>query len=156
MLIVNGGKTMKNKIICSFVSMIVLIPVLSTIASANQPPPAPHITGPTNGKAEVLYSYGFCCKDPDGDNITIYIDWDDGSDETTIGPLPPDLCGAATHAWSYQGTYVISAKASDGQAESNWSTMEVIMPKDVSINGLFFWFFQVFPHAFPILRHLLW
>jgi hypothetical protein len=135
--------------------LIVIIPVLSTMAAANEPPPAPGIKGPTHGEAGVLYSYGFCSKDPDGDNLTYYVNWGDESNWTTIGPLPPNLCGAATHIWSNQGSFIISAKASDGQAESNWSTLEVTMPKDVSLPRVFFWFFEVFPHAFPMLRYLL-
>ncbi len=135
--------------------LILILPVLSTLAVANQPPPPPNISGQTHGKTEVLYSYGFCTKDADGDNITITVNWGDGSNMTVLGPLPPNLCGSATHAWSQKGTYVISAKASDGQAESNWSILEVTMPKDVSYQGRFFWFFDAFPHAFPLFRYLL-
>lgn len=133
-----------------------MMPCFSTIAAANQPPPAPRISGPTSGKAGVLYHYGFCSKDPDGDNVTYCIDWGDGSDIVYIGPFPPNLCGTASHTWSRQGTYIIKAKASDGQAESNWSTLGVTMPLSYEPPHFRFldWLLEWFPNAFPILRHL--
>jgi hypothetical protein len=147
---------MKNKIICILFCIILMIPFISTIAAANQPPTAPDIEGSTSGKAGVQYTYGFCSTDPDGDNITVCINWGDGSGDVYIGPFPSGVCATATHTWFKQGTYLIKAKASDGQAESDWSTLEVTMPRNKIVHTLFILrLFERFPNAFPILRQLL-
>jgi len=131
--------------------MILMIPLLSTTVSANQPPTIPHIEGPTSGKAGVQQTYGLCSEDPDGDDITYIIDWDDGTGEEHIGPSPPGVCATAKHTWSEQGEYTIRAKASDGQAESDWGELTVTMPRNRAVNSFLLRFLQ----QFPILRYLL-
>jgi len=84
--------------------------VIAISAAANEPPSAPTIEGPTSGTTGVPIMYGFCSTDPDGDNITICINWDDGSGDICIGPFESGLCATATHAWIKKGTYIIKAK----------------------------------------------
>jgi hypothetical protein len=148
---------MKNKIINILFCLILLIPIISTTAAANQPPTAPTIDGPPNGNAGVQYTYGFCSEDPDGDNVTIIVNWGEGEGDVSYGPFPSGICATATHAWSKKGTYIIKAKASDGQAESAWATLSVTMPCSYYIPTLSLWehLFERFPNAFPILRFLL-
>ena len=131
--------------------MILMIPLLSTTVSANQPPTIPHIEGSTSGKAGVEHTYGLCSEDPDGDDITYIVDWDDGTGEEHIGPVPQGVCISAKHTWSNQGEYTIRAKASDGQAESDWGELTVTMPRNRAVNSFLLWFLQ----QFPILRYLL-
>ncbi len=147
---------MKTKIICIHFCLILLIPIISTTAAANQPPTAPTIDGPPSGNAGTEYTYGFCSEDPDGDNITIIVNWGEGSD-VTFGPFQSGVCATATHTWSKKGTYTIKAKASDGQAESNWTTLSVTMPYSYSLpfHPFLEVLFERFPYAFPILRYLL-
>ena len=113
---------MKTKKICILCCLILLIPIISTTAAANQPPTAPTIDGPPSGNSGVQYTYGFCSEDPDGDNVTIIVNWGEGVGDVSYGPFPSGVCGTATHIWSKKGTYIIKAKASDGQAESDWAT----------------------------------
>ncbi len=147
---------MKTKIICIFFCLLLMIPIVPTIAAKNQPPTAPDIEGSASGKAGVQYMYGFCSTDPDGDNITICVNWGDGSGDEYIGPFPSGVCGTTNLIWSKQGTYVIKAKASDGQAESDWSTLEVTMPTSKIIHTLCIQrFCERFSNTFSILRLLL-
>jgi hypothetical protein len=148
---------MKNKKICILFCLVLMIPIISTTAAANQPPTAPTINGPPSGNAGVQYTYGFCSEDPDGDNVTIIVNWGEGANDVNYGPFPSGVCGTATHTWSKKGTYVIKAKASDGQAESNWATLSVTMPcsYNISFQPFLEILFERFPHAFPILRQLL-
>jgi hypothetical protein len=86
------------------------------------------IEGSTSGDVDVQYTSGFCSTEPDGDKITICVYWGDGSGDEYIGPFPSGVCATITHSWSRQGIYLIKAKASAGQAENDWSSLEVTMP----------------------------
>ena len=97
----------------------------------NNPPDKPTITGKENGKAGDPYTYIFASTDSDGDDVSYYIKWGDGdiTDWTTFQPSgPPGY--SESHIWSAQKKYNIEAKAKDtDDAESDWSTLEVSMPK---------------------------
>ena len=123
-----------KKIIGILICTLLLIPVLTMTATANSPPNKPTITGPTNGKAGVEYEYTFVTTDPDGDNVNYIIDWCSCGDTVTVGPYTSGGEVKLSHIWSEQGTYTIIAKAKDiNEAESNWVTLEVTMPKNKRI-----------------------
>ncbi len=123
----------------------------------NDPPNIPNITGPTSGNIGTAYDYTFVTTDPNGDNITYYIEWGDGSTEEWIGPYASGEEVIFSHTWDKKGTYVVRAKAKDIWGyDSNWGTLEVTMPKNKSsLDVLFLRFLERFPRAFPILRNLL-
>ena len=141
---------------------------VETITKDNQKPNPPVITGPTSGKIRGIYSYNFTLTDPDGDDlIQILIEWGGtGNDNTTLicwlcgggGPKPNGTIFVADHSWTTTGDYTIRAKVWDIQYnESDWGTLAVTMPHSYTtpIPHFFELLFQRFPHAFPILRHLL-
>jgi hypothetical protein len=100
----------------------------------NNPPEKPTIEGPTSGKTGTAYDYYFCSSDPDGDDIYYCVDWGDGSGEVCLGPYPSNTCITVSHTWTSDGTYIIKVKARDSnQAESEWATLSVSMPKSKSI-----------------------
>lgn len=148
---------MKNMKITTIIFCILLmLPILAITAAANQPPSAPDIEGPASGKVRTQITYGFCSTDPDGDNITISINWGDGTGDEYIGPFASGLCATASHIWLKKGTYTIKAKASDGQADSNWSSLEITIPRSKFIQSTpVFRLFAHFPNAFLIIRQLL-
>jgi len=151
---------MKKKIKTVFLCMILLIPVLAITAAANQPPSAPTIEGPTSGNIGAQMTYGLCSTDPEGDNITICINWGDISGDEYIGPFPSGICAVATHIWLKKGSYTVKAKASDGQAESNWSRLEVTIPRGKSVyNSPILRLFMFFPKILLAIKlislHLL-
>ncbi len=125
--------------------------------TVNIPPNAPTIDGPGSGKAGTSYEYGFNTTDPDGDDITEYIvDWGDGTGEETItGPFASGDEATASHTWTEKDIYTIKAKSKDiHEAESEWATLEVTMPKNKPFNfnfPLLEWLFE----RFPILQRLL-
>jgi hypothetical protein len=124
----------------------------------NRPPSAPTITGPAKGKVGVATEYNFTTTDPDGDEVSYFIDWGDGTNSSWIGPYSSGELINESHTWSKKGTYIIKAKAKDSYgAESDWKTFSVKMPTAYNIPYLPFLvrFFERFPHSFPILRHLL-
>jgi len=123
----------------------------------NEPPNAPTIEGETSGKPGTSYPYTFTSTDPDGDQVSYYIKWDDGSitDWTAFQASgPPGY--SESHTWDDQGTYNITAKAKDTYGvESDWATLEVTMPRNRAVNTPFLKFLQNHLHMFPILRLLI-
>jgi len=147
---------MKTKITTIFFCTILITPILAITAAANSPPTNPSIDGPTTGNPGVQLIYGFCSTDVDGDNITICINWGDGTNEVCIGPFTSGICATATHIYLKKGNYIIKAKASDGQAESNWSSLEVNIPRTKGVyNSPLLRLFMHFPKTFLIIRQFL-
>jgi hypothetical protein len=128
----------------------------------NSPPNIPTVLGPIGGKPDIAYDYIFNTEDPDGDEVKYVIDWDDGSNYTTL-LCPSGTDVTAFHIWSSPGTYYIIAKAIDEHGlESDWSTplmMIITKNKNRQINTPFLHFLQNFlenhPNLSPILQKLL-
>ena len=119
---------------------------------ANEPPSAPDITGPINGKAGEEQIYNIVSKDSEGDDIYYYINWSDGTNTVYIGPYESDEEVSINHTWEEQGTYIIKVKAWDYyQAESEWGTLEVSMPKYTK-NYLLSQVFEKLKQKYPILN----
>ncbi len=114
----------------------------------NNPPDSPSIDGLANGKSGESYTYVFTGSDPDGDTISYFIDWGDGSDSDWQGSYESGDSIELSHSWSEQGYYTIKAKVKDEYcSESSWSTLEVIMPKQKVSNNiwiLFYWLKETF------------
>jgi hypothetical protein len=125
------------------------------IKESNTPPNKPSISGPTSGKAGTPYDYNFVTTDPDNDKwLYYYIDWGDNSYSNWIGPYRPGQEITETHTWSIKGSYTIKAKAKDNYGgESDWGKLQVRM--HIKYTPLILRLLERFPHAFPILRHLI-
>jgi hypothetical protein len=122
----------------------------------NNPPGAPSIDGPASVKRKVKIDYTLNAVDPEGDDVYYYVDWGDTTNSGWVGSSASGVDVIVNHTWAKKGTYTVKAKAKDvNDAESDWTTLEVIVPRTVSINNLFLRFFERFPHAFPLLRHLM-
>ncbi len=127
--------------------------------SDNTPPNTPSITGPSQGKTGVSYSFDVSTIDTDGDDVYYYIDWGDDTNSGWIGPFTSKGEITKLHSWSMSGTHLVKVKAKDiYNTESNWGFLEVSVPKGF-IPSLFCEIIERlmerFPHAFPILRQLL-
>jgi hypothetical protein len=124
----------------------------------NSPPLAPSITGPSEGKIKVAIDYNFTTTDSDGDTVSYFIDWGDGTNSGWIGPYLSGEVVTKSHTWTKKGDYTITAKAKDIYGnESNWGSLSVTMPCSYNIPFVSFWekVFERFPHVFPILRHIM-
>jgi hypothetical protein len=92
-----------------------------SINGVNNPPGTPEIYGPATFKIGVEIDFVFVSTDPDGDNISYYIDWeDDTSDE--CGPYPSGEQVTLSHTFYEERNYLIRAKAIDHPhgSESDW------------------------------------
>ena len=117
---------------------------------SNEPPKIPSISGKTNGKPGVEYTYTFIPIDPDNNPVRLYIDWGDGniidwSKEYASGePI------SRKHTFTEEGNYTIRAKAKDNSdAEGPWGYFEITIPRTRTTS--YHWFLE----RFPILERLL-
>lgn len=113
----------------------------------NKRPNPPTITGQTNGNAGTPYTYTFTSTDPNGDQVSYYVDWGDNTNTGWFGPFASGTPQTKSHTWSTQGTYTIKAKAKDIYgAESDWGTLTVTMPRNRAIiSPLLLRFLDSFP-----------
>ena len=108
------------------------------LKGANTAPGTPIITGPSSGKIGTPYEYSFTAEDPDGDAIYYLVQWGEGCPSIDwLGPYQSGEGVTLEYTWDQKGTYTISAKAKDiYEAESDWGTLEVSMPKTASFRCL--------------------
>jgi outer membrane protein assembly factor BamB len=121
-------------------------------------PDSPTITGPAKGKVKVATEYNFTTTDPNGDTVSYFIDWGDGTTSGWIGPYSSGDVINQSHTWSKKGDYTIQAKAKNSNGnESGWGTLPITMPFSYETPFLQFVerLLERFPHLFPILRHVL-
>ena len=127
-------------------------------AFENQRPNQPVINGTIKGKTNRIYDYTIVSTDPDNDDIYYFIDWDNKETET-IGPFPSGINVTVNHSWHDKGNYTIKVMTIDIHGgESDWAILEVMIPKNKSLNfniNLLKWLFDRFPHKFPILKFIL-
>jgi len=140
-------------------------PQLTVVITQNQAPTKPaKPSGQTNGKPGVSYTYTTSATDPESYNVAYGWDWNgDGTvdqwDDNNTNYYPSGQTISTSHSWPVKGTYNIKVKAKDIHGnEGPWSDpLPIKIPKNgVSTQTLLQRFFERFPHAFPILRHLLY
>jgi len=123
-------------------------------------PKPPEISGPDTGAPGIDYNY--TAKTIYEINPPLYykFDWGDGTYTDWLGRYNSGESCMASHMWKEKGVYDVKVKVKDVDGwESEWSDpLEVSMPRNKPFNfnfNLFSWLFERFPHAFPIIRHLL-
>lgn len=127
-------------------------PASDTITIDNAPN-TPTLTGSVKGKIGQQYTYNSTTADIDGDPVSYWFDWGDGSNSGWIGPFPPGFLVHANHSWATKGTYQVKVKAKDiFNMESAWATLDVTMPKTTVLQGNFF---IKFLETHPFLSHFL-
>ncbi|UCD14588.1 MAG: right-handed parallel beta-helix repeat-containing protein [Thermoplasmatales archaeon] len=126
-------------------------PLMEPWGIENQPPDAPIITGPINGKVRVSYDYNFSLFDPDGDSMDLRVDWGVGGPGKLYGPFDSGTIVTLNYSWCKKGNYSIRAQAIDSMgAESEWGILEVTMPYIYHSNRWMGWL-----DRFPLLQRLL-
>lgn len=104
------------------------------IYGLNYPPYIPAIKGTLEGKPRTAYQYTFTTIDPEGYNVSYFIDWGDGTTREWIGQYPSGEEITVDHTWNKKETYTLMAKARDMYGyESDWAILEVSMPKNKNI-----------------------
>jgi len=107
--------------------------IVKTTEHDHSPEP-PLIDGPGSGKPGVTYHYNVSTVDPDGDDVSYFIDWGDDTSTGWIGPYASGVGVTVSHAWAKKGSYDIKARAKDVNGnESAWSSLRVQMPLDLAL-----------------------
>jgi hypothetical protein len=111
--------------------VFITLSITNNEETENNPPGTPTITGTTEGKIGTEYEYTFVSIDPDGDDLYYWVQWGEGCPSVEwIGPYKSGEEITMNNTWANKGDYSISVKARDtSDAESDWGTLEVHMPK---------------------------
>jgi len=127
-------------------------PVWNFTTGSPPPPPQPIINGSTYGKVGIEYEYTFYVEDNGCRDVSIFVNWNDGSTNWT-SVIAPGTEITLNHTWYEEGTYTIRAKARDIYGlEGEWGTLKVTMP--ISKIVLFNWWLERFPRLQKILDAL--
>jgi nitroreductase len=103
----------------------------------NTPPGAPTLAGPAEGKIGIRYNYTVQAVDVDGDAVSYFIDWGDGTNSSWVGPVASNTSVLVNHTWAKKGTYTVKAKAKDTRGlEGAWMTLQVTMPTSLFCSPL--------------------
>ena len=78
----------------------------------------PTIDGPTSGEPGVEYDYTFVTIDPEGDDIQLHIDWDDGNHEDWDKWYKSGEEVTFSHTWEIDDKYEIKAESRDTWSDS--------------------------------------
>ncbi len=95
----------------------------------NSPPNTPSTpSGPTSGYTDTTYTFSTSTTDPDGDQVSYYWDWGDGTYTGWTSYTSSGSTVSASHSWSSTGTYYIKVKAKDTHgAQSSYSSTHSIL-----------------------------
>ena len=116
----------------------------------NTPPNAPTINGPQRGKPGEDYIYKIVSEDIDDDELSYYIEWGDGNFTGWTRTLSSGEILDVSYNWGSEDTYIIRVKAKDQwEAESDWTTLEVIMPYSMRFQQLY-----QFTHSLSLCKFL--
>ena len=120
-------------------------------------PNAPEVDGSIKAKTGKSIDYTFYTIDPEGDDVKYYVEWGDNDFEWSV-LFESGESVIKSHIWESEGNYTIHAKAKDIYgAESEWTNLEVTMPKTKNINIPFFLqkLFQRFQMFEKILKQII-
>ena len=90
-------------------------------------------------------------------NIFYIINWGDET-EIEVGPYNSGEAINQQHSWETNGTFIIKAKTRDIYgAESEWETLEIIMPKNHSFDliQLIKNIFEKYPMILPLFKKII-
>ena len=119
----------------------------------NGPPDAPSISGDQWGRWDSPHDFHFKSEDDDLSPVRYFIDWDDGTNETTSYCYPGAFI-TIYHTWYLIGRFTVKCKAIDTFGlESDWSYYEIICP----INTQFYNnpLIELFKDRFPIIYDIM-
>jgi hypothetical protein len=134
--------------LCVYLACYAFDTITKNVGVWNHLPNKPSIDGPSHGKVGVKYNWTFVSIDPDGDDVYYLVQWGDGcGSQDWVGPYPSGEEITINHTYNREGTFVIFAKAVDiYDAESDWSTFEITMPRNkILYASLFLKFLDRFP-----------
>jgi hypothetical protein len=114
--------------------------------------------GPTKIIPGFEYKYKSSTIDMDGDTLSYFFDWDDGTDSGWIGPYNPGAIVQSSHVWKNSGDFEVRVKCRDKyDKESEWSDpLSVSTPREKLLdNNLFDKLSEHFPGLFVLYNRFI-
>ena len=102
---------------------------IAIIVLPNHPPSIPFVSGPTEGKVNIIYYFSVFSTDEDLDKIKYTIDWGDGDISESDYILSGVLLNLS-HKWLKPGEYKITIKADDGKINTTEDLTIIIKELD--------------------------
>lgn len=124
----------------------------------NTKPDTPTIDGDLEGNVGEEYEYKFTGTDPDGFDISYYVDWGDETNSGWTDYVPSGTDEFLTHIWEEEGDYIIQCKIRDrAYNESDWATFEITMPVSQQTKNypILEGILSRFPNAFSRVRQFI-
>jgi hypothetical protein len=112
--------------------------LMVTVYQSNSPPEQPIIDGANDGVKNQEYTMSITGSDPENQDLYYFIDWDDDTYASWIGPYVSNEPVILSHTWDTTGTYTITIKAKDIIGEESQMithTIEIFGPS-VSITSV--------------------
>lgn len=103
------------------------------VPSSNAPNP-PTISGYSAAFPSTTASYELSATDPDGDNLTLTVEWGDGSTKQST-TLASGGTWSVSHSWSYSGDYALAVTAEDPAGNLVQATKNIKVSTDASTFG---------------------
>ena len=93
---------------------------------SNDPPEAPVIDGPTEGKINKNYDFEFVSTDPDSNPISYYVNWGDGTNSGWTMDVNTGESVTLSHKWTSVDDFTITARTKDTFGlESDTTSFEI-------------------------------
>jgi len=123
---------------------------------SKRPPDDPNIFGSSIGKPGLDINFSITTNDPENDYVNFSIELGNGIVINWSGPYESGEIVEKGHSCASKDNYTIRAKARGIYgAESDWTELEISMPKTKATNTPFLTFLDNHPHLFPLLRQIL-
>ena len=122
----------------------------------NNPPEKPIITGQSEGKINENYKFTFSSNDPEDDNITYFIKWEDETYFNSYGPYNSNQEVNITHKWKKEKSYTIKIKSRDEHvAESQIETLDIKISNTKSKTNMYNLFEKLKENTFLLLMRII-
>lgn len=109
----------------------------------------PIIEGPSSGRPGISYEFIFNEFNPENDDVSYYIDWDDGTATDWTSYYHSGIPYFEDHVWKLEGSYTIKSKVKTlAGFESDWTQFQI------KISNPRVRFFLRLVDMFPILHRL--
>ena len=123
----------------------------------NEKPTVPTISGPIRGNPGKTYTFTFTSSDSDGEDISYFIRWGDGTETNWSAYQPSGKSYSDSHQWDEKRVYTIEAKAKDiNNAESEWGKFIISMPRFTKLQNTFLYrLFDDFSAIYLLFRQII-
>ncbi|HDM67068.1 MAG TPA: PKD domain-containing protein, partial [Thermoplasmatales archaeon] len=108
-------------------------PVIHITVRENHPPQPPTLSGRRITKVNQPIIFTISTIDNEGDNVSYYIDWGDGTNTSWLGPYKSGEKIKVSHTWREKGLYLVKIKARDNfKEESQWRNTLILVIKGLN------------------------